>query len=284
MKNLVFILFHLTSIPLSAQISFYDQERYRLNVKQPDEFIQRFNGEAYPELTIDCQTETIRQTAILSLFDQNLIHKARENDTLRYEMEEFVKTVVQTGLYLEFMDPNWYAQTLCSAMFNGQDTSITYTLKTSIDTNRVAQWKVLGAKAGFLNFDTSAVKEDQVLTPVSHNLNFMKLSTVLNKPENHPLDFVYQGFKPNDLSMAMYLSELGILKLNVVDKLVFHFLNVDGWVFTIQNFERNEDNAGWLISSLERLPEKGQYLRGVLHIDPGYLKQQHYTHGSHFPE
>jgi hypothetical protein len=43
------------------------------------------------------------------------------------------------------------------------------------------------------------------------------------------------------------------LRFKHVTNMTFHFFTIPGWVFTVSNHKRKEDNRGWLISSLQQV-------------------------------
>jgi hypothetical protein len=49
--------------------------------------------------------------------------------------------------------------------------------------------------------------------------------------------------------------EKGELEYVQVNKVTYHFLQVKGWAFTVQQFVRQDKNSGWLISKLTKADE-----------------------------
>jgi hypothetical protein len=45
----------------------------------------------------------------------------------------------------------------------------------------------------------------------------------------------------------------GDIEFLEVIKLKYHFLLADGWIFTVEDFIREELNSGWLINHMERV-------------------------------
>ncbi len=42
-----------------------------------------------------------------------------------------------------------------------------------------------------------------------------------------------------------------------VIKIKYHFLVAGGWIFTVGNFPREEQNSGWLINDIEKVSSFG---------------------------
>jgi hypothetical protein len=87
----------------------------------------------------------------------------------------------------------------------------------------------------------------------SHGTNFVTLTQLLTK-SMHPADY----FEPYLMSVArghqfVELIQQEKLKFIHVTNMTFHFYTIPGWVFTVSNYKRKEDNRGWLISSLQQV-------------------------------
>ena len=87
----------------------------------------------------------------------------------------------------------------------------------------------------------------------SHGTNFVTLTQLLTK-SMHPADY----FEPNLMATArghqfIELVQQEKLRFKHVSQMTFHFFTIPGWVFTVSNHKRKEDNRGWLISSLQQV-------------------------------
>jgi hypothetical protein len=91
------------------------------------------------------------------------------------------------------------------------------------------------------------------LNPVSHATDFMGLNKALRDREN------MQNYFSVDQNPSMipfiHALEKGDLEYVQVNKVTYHFLQVEGWAFTVQQFKRQDKNSGWLISKLVRADE-----------------------------
>ena len=263
---------------LFAQGSTFDLERFKLNVKQPEEFMQRFNAEKDTEDQSIAGTlsRRARGSYIFSLFDENYIAKARQDSSLMLQINRFILEVTDTvkPQYLAYTSPHWFAAAQCQAVYRGKPSTATYILKTETDTMQASQWKIVAAHSPLFSIDTAALTNKQYISGVAHNLNFTKLSWVLNNSKNNPLNFAYTGYRPDALAVALFASKQGLLELKSVQELSFYFLNIAGWGFQVEYFERDSDNAGWLIALLKPMTagDKRYFLIHDLGLDKDFVQ------------
>ena len=61
----------------------------------------------------------------------------------------------------------------------------------------------------------------------------------------------------------------GNIEYEYIDRITYHFLQVENWAFMVHSVNRSDPNSGWLISDIVRLPEqlKSQYKKSILYLD-----------------
>ena len=139
-KNaLVFCLCTLSFFSLHAQI-WQQEHRFALQVKQVDEFIERFNGDS-ATLLVKYQNEHFsdkpldRIALIKTLFNQ-------QNPRWDYvEIEDFIDAVTG-GAYpvrLDFFDTDWYARLNCQVKYKGKLHNIVLTLNIQREANQASK-------------------------------------------------------------------------------------------------------------------------------------------------
>ncbi|GAA4825924.1 hypothetical protein [Algivirga pacifica] len=267
-KYLIVFSLLLTTFPLFAQdklqhISHAQEEQFKLRVKQLDEFIKRFNLEIdYDGNKIKEPTADLRMEGIHRLIDA--VYTRGLNEEKAAVVKEFVQQVVENNTALSFYDNHWYAEVNVDVEYKGTSEKITLVMQQETNTKKISRWIIRSVKADFLS--VKPTKMTASLSPISHELNFMKLMTAA---EQHPDNFAnYAGttFKEDQRNVFFYLLKTGDLKMNQVDQIRYHFLQADNWVFTVDHFERSTDNIGWLISDVSRVADKEKelYKLGVL--------------------
>jgi len=265
MKLLIVSMFILPVIG-HAQLytpGMYHDEQFTIKVKVMDEFIDRFNNNfslyqnrkqvAYKGGQAD------RISLIKSLFNQ-------QDTTWNIEhIQSFIHQVTDTisPVYLNFYASEWYAELSCAVFYRGEPDTLFLILKVEVDELMQSKWVIRGVNADFLNLGVSA-DSSKALPPTSHNTGFIRLDKALID-QNNFRNYLPDGFRPSKVSI--FFSELrnGNLVFHQINDIRYHFLQVKGWLFTVEYFLRDDFNSGWLISALKPQNE----------ADKIYFKQQY---------
>lgn len=253
----------------AQHISQAEEERYLLEVKQVDEFIERFNYD-HSTLVIRYLHERFpgqslsRKELVLSLFNYGYAHW----DTVM--VRAFVNRVTQAQdpVYLSFYDEDWYAELVCDVMYRDVPRKATLVMQIQQDKQGGASWVIRAVKANFLDELPDASSEDQVvLNPMSHGTDFMGLRRALSDPDQLR-NIVFSGYMPESMSLFMHELRNGNLVFRQVNDITYHFLQVPGWVFRLRRYLRPTHNSGWLIDELRRAsePQKAEYRHHTLNL------------------
>jgi hypothetical protein len=266
----------LTEGPFAQTIeSNSNRERnFAFEVKQIDEFLERFNYEKnslivsfvklkYPDIIID------RESLVQGLFN-------RQNKSwVTTDLDSFLQTVTREPepVYLDFYDHDWYAETLCKFKYKGKLIDVMILMKIQQTSNGGAKWMIVHAYSRLFAPENISIKlpgnesGKKFLNPMSHATNFISLSKALNDKPN-VLDYLDSNFLRSGSSRA-FLKELlnNQLHYQYVKEIKYHFLQVDGWIFTVNYFNRQSINSGWLINRLDRATEteKDLFRRSLFH-------------------
>ncbi len=248
------------------EIQYFSDENFAFEVKQIDEFIERFNNS---ENTLIRQyikdnygtEELSREDILKSLFNQK-----NESWNLR-DVDNFIEQIINRDYTLKFDDKDWYAKLDCSVDYLGEEFSMTMIM--NIEKNPKSQakkWVITSVDAQFLDIPESSDKSKSI-NPASHGTNFIALDRALEDTSNMK-NYVSSGFKPDQLTLFMSLLSCRKISIKQVDRIQYHFLQIDGWAFSVKNFERNSKNSGWLIGKLERMDnyQKNEYKKSVLNL------------------
>lgn len=274
MTTKIFALFYcllsLTFTLVRAQpgnISSAEELGFALEVKQLDEFIERFNYEENTMVLQYIKTHFPNQVPsrpqlIETLFNHN---RTNWNDA---DVGAFVRQVADScnPEYLNFFGDGWFAELDCQVLYNGKPEKAILVMKIQLLPNRSSKWVIHGVKADFLNLPKE-IDQQRSLNPMSHGTDFMGLGKALSDTGNIR-NYVTADFKPDQ--MTLFLSGImeGTITFRQVNHICYHFLQVEGWVFQLERFLRNTGNSGWLINNLIRVKEndKEKYMEEVLAI------------------
>ncbi|HKH62666.1 MAG TPA: hypothetical protein VKA49_17605 [Flavitalea sp.] len=247
---------------LSAQVIESNSQRelnFVFEVKQIDEFFERFNNEQnsllasyirlkYPEVQIT------RTSLLESLFNTE-VHGA-ELDLIR----EFCLQVADSArpAYLDFYSGEWYAEAVCKFKLNGQLTEAVVLLKIQQEENGGSKWIIVSAFSKRLGVTDLPVIFPykpgccKFLNPMSHATNFISLSRAFRDKINLS-DYLDTSFLEypyaKSFARAILRNQLEYL---YVKEIRYHFLQIDGWIFTVSQYTRKSIHSGWLVSSLQK--------------------------------
>ena len=256
MKETILILFAcLLSGYASSQIpvagSGFDEAKLKMRVKQLDEFVARFNYEKDVEgkSVGDKRDTAMRKRYVLGLFNGDLL----VGDSVKREYVAFAERVVnpKAPVYLRFADEKWRAEAFCQATFNGKPVRISLLLRTDKVHDDEYKWAIASAEGEMFKLAPDRRNPGIRISPVDNELGFMNMSDISSgENRRNVLNHSPRGYSPNKLTVFNTLVYSGLLKIDYVQKIVYRFEQVPGYVFTVEHFERNTGNVGWLISGL----------------------------------
>lgn len=244
---------------------------FAYEVKTIDEFIERFNNEnntlvkTYLEKNFPTRKMPTRPELVKSLF--NYTDPVWDKDLA----DQFVKDVCDSTKkekFLDFYSDDWYALAECQVKYKGTSRRayIVYQVSTS-EREGVAKWVICGARAPFLDF-SKKVDRRKFLNPISHSTNFIGMKNAIDDRQ-FLRNYLSDNFKESHLNKFLAEVASGDIQFEQINYLTYHFLSVDGWMFTVKDYLRLGQNAGWLIQSLAKKTkeEKIGYRREVLYCD-----------------
>lgn len=260
----LFILSYCFSTPASSQLYSGYEENFAYEVKQIDEFFERFNNDStlikdYISRSYEGM-EVGREDLLVSLFDLKSSHFDKN------EVKNFIRTVNDSlkPVRLSFYDDDWYARVKCAVVYEGKKQELYMLLRVQKEKNGASKWVVHNVYADFLN-TPNGNNPRAFLNPVSHATDFMGLTRAFEDPENLK-GYLTSSFEDDHLSKFAIEMKNNRITFQQVENISYHFFQVDGWVFTVENFQRQEKNSGWLISRLiqANAKEKEEYKEYLL--------------------
>lgn len=233
------------------------EQDFMAQVKSLDEFAARFNGwETKPGLPLDSLN---RQANILSLFDFNISQGGLTTDEFKKELLDFVHAVLSWGELLSVTNENAYAEAKCRIEYNKRAYYITLLMKREITDRKTNRWAVSGVK-GISSLGLYSDKR-LVISPVDHETHFMSLQDFFQLNPKVTPSMRAKDREIDELSFFFGLCVTKAIKFVQVDDLKFHFMDVPGYIFVVEEIGRRGTNSGWLITQLKKasMSEKKQY-------------------------
>lgn len=259
----------LNTIASAQEIGSYleDEKFMYAETKQINQFFRRFNseedlnGKRLYEGSPDYRNVEFRTNYIKMLFD-------RENSDITEGLKhDFINEVTNHAdpSYLDYYGGRWFAEVDAKFTYKGQSRTVVLFLELEKE-NLGIKWVINNVyfypfTKMFYNDSTALAK---FLHPMSHELDFMNLIKVFNEPETAEYYFA-EDFKPDFKTLFLYNIKTGDLVFETIEKLSFHFFQLDDWYFQLKEFNRPGYNTGWLISNISKIPEdqKGMLLKYI---------------------
>ncbi|MBC6367505.1 hypothetical protein [Algoriphagus sp. AK58] len=233
-----------------------DDGRFAASTKQLNQFFRRFNGEEsvdgntrfYPGDSL-FQNTNLRKGFLTILFDN-------QTSSISPDLKnQFIQNVLSPMYpqYLVFHRPGWYAEVDTEFFYKGKRERVTFIMKIQpegLGYEWVIDQVIFEPFKNLFNKPVGSSKD--FLHPLSHELGFMNLRRAF-QDSNAPESFTASTYKPDYLAIFLYEMKQNNLRFETVSGVKFHFFQIGGWYFEVNQFNRPGFNTGWLISNLVRL-------------------------------
>lgn len=247
------------------------EKHFVYEVKQIDEFFERFNNDSNSFIRREYESYHIkfnlsREQLIRSLFN----YESRSWDTVL--ITSFVNTVLNTSKPLDFYGDGWFAEATCKFEYNATTIEIPIILRIETDEHKRAKWMIAAVKPSSLKQEASMTPmpdrngTQKFINPASHANSFIELGRAF-EDKAHLSDYFEKPFFKRTNSIGFYNALLkNQIRFITVKDVKYHYLQVDQWIFTVENFQRKALNSGWLISRLKSADttEKNLFLKNLL--------------------
>lgn len=234
-----------------AQKQYFDslnRNQYLAKVKLMDEFFARFNGdEVRPNLT---KKYADRKSNILFLFDLSKFKsKADKNFKLA---EKFAKEVADSNYCLRFESPKWDACVKCHGTLNGKQVSfLMHLVVEERDSSNMYKWAIANVEGDIFKTSKDRPHKNLFVMPNDHEQFFASIRKISTEAYRFVDDYMVDSYKTSALSVFATLVRNGALKIDYVSDLHFIFSQVPNYKFVVKYFDRESENAGWLIDSVK---------------------------------
>jgi hypothetical protein len=248
------------------------KKKFTSAVDQLDEFIDRFNHqdpmflEAFPNRP-KRPLSAERAFLVKTLFDP---HSNLDPTT----KEGFLNTIVNPSRpqMLDFADRDWYASLNCKMLLDGKPVTAKMILRFELDSNGATAWRIQSASAPWLHAEAHNLSipnrlHRRGLNPASHGNGFISMHRAFLSPETFPDNLADSANLSAKQMAALVVSNR--LKLDRITTIQYHFLQINGYLFTVADITAPEgEPSGFLINRLVRASseEKRKYKRTILHL------------------
>ncbi len=265
MKNHLFLI--LAFIALFSSFSAWSQhlantsistdtpDQYYLQVKQFNEFIDRFNYSSDwkgNRITSDFKAKVPRVKYLSYLFnieDSRLQNAA--DSSYRNRCNQFLSDVVNpdSPQLISLFSGQVTTKASVKISYKGKNQNCTVYFLPEVLPDRSAKWVISKVETScFKNMDDSL--KTYFIAPNSHETSFINLKRIENI--SNPIYF-YPSSITTDTSL-LFMTEVAAnrLTINNIEK-VTYLITFPNWIITVEEFNRSSNNSGWLISNVELL-------------------------------
>ncbi|MCD6090514.1 MAG: hypothetical protein J7J72_03370 [Bacteroidales bacterium] len=235
-----------------------DESLFYAETKQVNQFFRRFNNEEGPDgvryykRDKEYHNPVSRKKYLEMLFDSR-------NSALTESIRNlFISEVLNadSNQYLNFHTGGWFAEVKTRFSYKSEDTFVTFFLELEQE-NMGYKWVITNVYFEpyaeiFLEQKSDSSK---FLHPMSHEIDFMNLIKVFND-QKYIDNYTIKSFQSDFLTLFLYEFKQGYFEFKYVEDLKFHFFQIPGWYFEVEQFVRADYNSGWLISKLTKISEE----------------------------
>lgn len=248
-----------------AQIASGDSFLNSLNaayVKSIDEFIMRFNEESFhPDIYYE-EEENLRTRSLLSLMDWQRFQI--EDSSVADLLISFVDTACWNDIHLNIESGDIYAEANCLFEYEHVEIPINLVFVYENIRDDLYKWALAGANGLVENgiMDTNC---KGYINPIQHELHFSDLASAC---ESDLTRFVSVHRTMDQLFYVLGMIKTGQLKFVSCNTVMFHFMQVPGFVFVVDKANRLSFNSGYLINSLIKIDEstKQDYIKQLIGV------------------
>ena len=265
MKTFLFALLTILSIHVSVGQGLTDDMKdtelqLRASTKQVNQFFRRFNGEEDENGKRYYPTDKRYRDASLRRKYVPVLFNTETSQIDEAQAKEFIKRITdkKTPSFLNFHKDDWVAEVKTTFKYKGRTLNGTFFMKLQPQ-GQGYEWIIEDVAFSQFSrwFDKDTSENKKFLHPMSHELDFMTLRKAL-KDNNHAEQYTADSYQPDILSIFLYELNQGHLTFVSARNVAFHFFAIDGYYFSVSNFNRPGYNSGWLISSLVPLANADQ--------------------------
>ncbi|MCD4770641.1 MAG: hypothetical protein K8R35_10800 [Bacteroidales bacterium] len=225
----------------------HSQQQFVARIKQFNEFVDRFNYKTDfngDKIDSSFMVKYPRERYLEHLFDRDT---SSAIDPLL--AEKFINYVDSNNLYAYKYSNKIIAAARTKVLSGEKTETLTIFLNQEIVGDDMVKWVILDVKGSPLNFMEEDTTHIRFISPSSNETNFINLKRAM-EDTTHLQDYAHINYRYDPLSVFFYCLNKNIIEIEHVEKLSYYIIDIPGWCFKIEEFNRPGYNSGWLISGL----------------------------------
>jgi hypothetical protein len=227
-------------------------DQYFLQVKQFGEFIDRFNYVTdWKGNRIDSKFEANypRFQYLNFLLNQEDVRLQNPVDSSYINLcNQFLCEVTHTdsSQFISLYSGMVLAKSLVNFNYQGKYQQATISFLPEVLPDRSAKWVITNVETKCFNTLQDSLKI-HFIAPNSHETSFINLKRIENL--SNPIYF-YPASVTSDASL-LFMTEIAANRLTITNiEKVIYLITFPNWLITVEEFNRNTSNSGWLISNV----------------------------------
>lgn len=242
--------FSLCFLFANAQTAMLNPQLFQDRVKLMSQFMHRFNGDEYhPSIKAD-DKDAIRKN-LCQLFNiQNATKKSLESSAFM-----LIDSIISNNVKFYFEDPRWYAKATCVGTLKNQSVEFDlFLVKEKINKkDKSYKWVISNVIGDIFTLPPSKKTKKVFLSSNEHELRFMKLYQITTEKDDYITYYASDNHQMDPVSVFFTMVYTGLLNIDYVADLEFICHQVPGYSFTIQEFDEESSNSGWLINHWKKV-------------------------------
>jgi hypothetical protein len=247
-----------------------NEKIFLVRTKQFNEFLDRFNYKTnFDGNPVDSlfASKIPRDKMINSLFDLKdpRINSSDKKYSKIYteQKSEFINEVVRKNLLIYKYSDNIIAEARSRILYNGVPKTISIFLTQEVIGNDKIKWVINSVQGDLFKFFKNDTIYIRFIPPSSNETDFLNLKRAL-EDVNYLQYYASKDYNPEYLTLFFYMINSGLIKFDYVEEVIYHILDLPGWVVKVKEFNRIEMNSGWLISDIIKISsDKKTYLKSL---------------------
>jgi hypothetical protein len=232
--------------------TLHTPDEYYIRVKQFGEFIERFNyksdwkGNA---ITEEFSKKMPRTSYILYLINAEDPRLSTSADSIyRKDCSRFISFVTDPNnpQTINLFSGQVTAWAKVNVIYGNKNYNVDVAMVPEVAADRSVKWVISKVEADCFASATDSLQQ-LFIAPNSHETSFINMKKISGS--SNPIYFFRQSIATDPTLLFMTEVQAKRMKIQTIEQVTYH-IAFPGWEITVDDFNRNTNNSGWLISNI----------------------------------
>lgn len=211
------------------------------HVHQIDQFFQLIN-----EIKL-IKNDSIYSNSLLKIVDRDkLLSLDSEINNFKYRLKKHDDN-------FDFFNSTWCAVIETEINISGKNENIILSLSINKNSDGSSNWVINNGWSVDFNNNELCDENEDFVSPMNHELKFIKLYNALSKNNNCYSNYFHKDFSIDFASVIYYNLVRKNIELKSINDFYFIFFDLEDYVFQVKYSKNYQFKSGWLISSIQNL-------------------------------